>query len=168
MKIVCGQDVDGASHHHLQGLKGGDDHGHHVGHLDPAGPDPVVGVHQGVHGVVHHHEPPAGRGEADIGVPGEPEHGHVMVPVEEDQLLLPENNEHCVHKLWQLKGIFGLKRNENSRTLLKTNSQVQRAVTWSASRKLQWNNHLSFESLLDEMITLCHRLCGRAHAGPAQ
>ena len=102
MQVVRGRDVNGAAHHHLQGLERGDHHGQHIGHLDPAGPDPVVSVHEGVHCVVHHHEPSAGRGEADIGVPGEPEHSHVVIPVEEDQLLLPEDDEHCVHQLWQL------------------------------------------------------------------
>ena len=103
MKVVCGHNVDGAAHHHLQGLEGGDHHGQHIGHLDPAGPDPVVGVHQGVHRVVHHHEPSAGRGISNIWIPGEPEHSHVVIPVEEDQLLLPENNKDCVHQLRQLK-----------------------------------------------------------------
>ena len=64
----------------------------------PHCPERIVGVHDGVNAVVHHHEPSAGRGESDIGVPGEPEYSHVVIPVEEDQLLLPENNEDCVHQ----------------------------------------------------------------------
>ena len=52
-----GEDVDGAAHDHLQGLERGDHHGQHLGHLQPAGAHPVVGVHQRVHRVVHHLPP---------------------------------------------------------------------------------------------------------------
>ena len=34
-----------------------------------------------MHAVVHHHEPAASGGEPNIRVPGEPQHGHMMVPV---------------------------------------------------------------------------------------
>ena len=34
--------------------------------------------------------------------PGEDEHGDVMVPVQEDERLLPQHNEHRVHELRDL------------------------------------------------------------------
>ena len=40
----------------------------------------IVAVHEGVHAVVHHHEPAAGGGELNIGVPGKPEDGDMVVP----------------------------------------------------------------------------------------
>ena len=74
-----------------------DHHGHDVGHPDPAGSDTIVGVHEGMDSIVHDHKPSAGGGEANIRVPGEPEDSDMMVPVEEDQLLFPQHNEHCVN-----------------------------------------------------------------------
>ena len=42
--------------------------------------DCIVTVHEGMHAVVHHHEPAAGGGELNIGVPGKPEDGDMVVP----------------------------------------------------------------------------------------
>jgi hypothetical protein len=49
--------------------------------------------------VVHGDEPSSGCDEPREGVPGVKEHGHVVVPVEEDELLLPEDDENGVSEL---------------------------------------------------------------------
>ena len=90
-----GKDIDSTPHHHLQQLQGGDDHGQHLGHRDPEQGHQVlynmlvallhslgsiVAVHDGVHAVVHHHEPATGGCELYIGVPSKPQHSHMVVP----------------------------------------------------------------------------------------
>ena len=83
-----GNNVDSTPHHHLQQLQGGDDHGQHLWHRDPEqghqeictmfglvllhSLSSIVAVHEGVHAVVHHHEPAAGGGELYIGIPSKP------------------------------------------------------------------------------------------------
>ena len=182
LPVRGGEDVDGAAHDHLQGLERGDHHGQHLGHLQPAGPHPVVGVHQRVHRVVHnlppdyltryqllciravnrpsrnftgafsghcetsrkfvdscscetHHEPAAGGGEADVWVPGEPEHGHVVVPGQGDTG--DTSHSHSSYQWRKISFCFlsTMKTvSTSSGSLDSTNSQVQSAVTWS------WHN----------------------------
>ena len=83
-------------HHHLQDLGGRDDHGEGTGNPQAAGPRRVVSVHESVDHVVHGHEPAAARHLVLVGVPGVEQHGDVVVPVQEDEALLPEDDEHGV------------------------------------------------------------------------
>lgn len=53
-----------------------------------------------MHAEVHDGEPAAARHHLLVGVPGVDESGDVVVPVEEDELLLPENDEHGVALGW--------------------------------------------------------------------
>lgn len=95
-------EVDRAPHDHLQQLQRGDQHGELPRGAVPHRPQRVVRVHDRVHAVVHHDEPPrAGRvlREAE---PAVEQHGDVVVPVEEDQRLLPEHDEDGVPQLGQL------------------------------------------------------------------
>lgn len=92
--------VDGGAHHHLEELGSGDAHGDPAWHAEFQGLEGVVAVHDTVHQVVHADEP-AGSGDVvGVGVPGVQENGHVMVPVEEDEGLFPQHDEHCVSQLW--------------------------------------------------------------------
>ena len=86
----------GQAHRHLQDLGGRDDHGAGAGHPQAGRPGRVVGVHEGVNQVVHGHEPAAARHLVLVGVPGVEQHGDVVVPVQEDEALLPEDDEHGV------------------------------------------------------------------------
>lgn len=50
--------------------------------------------------VVQDSKPAAASYHIIIGVPGDDQRGGVVVPVEEDELLFPENNEHGVTLCW--------------------------------------------------------------------
>lgn len=52
--------------------------------------------------IVHGHEPTTGCCEVFVAVPAVDEHGGVVIPVQEDELLLSQHNEHGVDELWQL------------------------------------------------------------------
>ena len=83
-------------HDHLSDLSAGDNHGKWAGHAKTGGTCSVVAVHDCVHGVVHGHEPAAAGHHVFVGVPGVQQHGDVMVPVQEDQTLFPQHDEHRV------------------------------------------------------------------------
>ena len=83
-------------HDHLQDLSAGDEHGEGAGHAQPGGPRGVIAVHERVHAVVHGHEPAAAGHHVFVGVPGVEQHGDVVVPVQEEELLLPEHDERRV------------------------------------------------------------------------
>ena len=79
---------------------------HHVDRLRYAhlyGAEGVVGVHERVHGVVHHHEPATGRRVVGVAVPHVDEHADVMVPVQEDEALLSEDDEDRVAQFVHLR-----------------------------------------------------------------
>ena len=88
---------------HLNYLTTGDEDGEHLGQLDSHGLERIVGVHDGVDGVVHHHEEAAGGGQVDVGEETHPHDSDVMIPVKKDQLLLPQNYERCVKQFHDLK-----------------------------------------------------------------
>ncbi len=94
--------VDVAAGDHLQDLRRGDHLRDEAGHLDAHGLARVVRVHHRVHKVVHGHEPAARRRKVLVRVPAVDEHGGVVVPVEEDELLLAQHDEHRVDELGQL------------------------------------------------------------------
>lgn len=56
-----------------------------------------------MHTVVHDDEPPRRRGVLREGEPGVQQHGDVVVPVQEDERLLAQHNEHRVPELRQLR-----------------------------------------------------------------
>jgi hypothetical protein len=87
---------------HLNDLRRGDDEsGERLGQALKR-LQAVVSIHDGVHSVVHGDEVKARAGERAVGVPAEEENGHVVVPVEEDQGLLAENDEERVDELGDL------------------------------------------------------------------
>jgi len=99
-------ECDGKTKHHLNDLETGGEDGKHLGHPDPHGSEGVVGVHDGVDRVVHHHEESAWGGKANVGVEADPHDGDVVIPVQEDQILFPQDDEGCVkqfHHLWKNK-----------------------------------------------------------------
>jgi len=100
---LVGPDVDGGAHDHLSELQRGDDHGDEFRNVDAERFQGIVGVHDGVNQVVHADEP-AGCGDVvGVRVPGVQEHGHVVVPVQEDERLLPEHDEDGVTELGNLR-----------------------------------------------------------------
>lgn len=87
------QPQDGQAHGHLHDLGSGDHHGAEAGHAHAGRLRRVVGVHEGVDGVVHGHEPASACHLVPVGEPGVDQNGDVVVPVEEDEALLPQDNE---------------------------------------------------------------------------
>jgi len=106
------------AHHHLQDLGDRDDHGAGAGHPQAGGPRRVVRVHERVHHVVHGHEPAAARHLVLVGVPGVQQHGDVVVPVQEDEGLLPEDDEHRVAWGKDIGGVTKTNNNNNNKLLL--------------------------------------------------
>lgn len=90
------QVIDHATHQHLGDLRQGDEHGELARDPEASGPQGIVRVHDGVHSIVHGHEPAAPGHHVLVGIPRVQQHGNVMVPVQEDELLLPKNNEYCI------------------------------------------------------------------------
>lgn len=94
--------VDDAADNHLSQLAGGDEHGDVFPRPVAHGTQRVVGVHDGVHAVVHDDVPACGRCVLRVGEPRVEQHGYVVVPVQEDEGLLAQNDEHRVSQLGQL------------------------------------------------------------------
>lgn len=99
---LVGPDVDSGAHDHLGKLGSGDEHCDVAGDAEFQGLKSIVAVHNAVHEVVHAHEPTSGRDVVRVRVPGVQEHGHVVVPVEEDEGLFSEDDEDGVTKLRDL------------------------------------------------------------------
>jgi hypothetical protein len=98
---VVDQVVNDTAHEHLSDLRQGDEHGKLPGDAETCGPQGIVRVHDGVHAIVHSHEPTPPCHHVFVGVPRIQEHSDVVVPVQEDQLLLPQNDEYCIS--WKTK-----------------------------------------------------------------
>ena len=90
------QVIDHTAHQHLGDLGDRDEHGELARQLKAGRPQGVVRVHDGVDQVVHGHEPSAAGHHVFVGVPGVEQHGDVVVPVEEDELLFPQDDEESV------------------------------------------------------------------------
>lgn len=90
------QVVNDTAHQHLSDLGQGDEHGELPGDSEARSPQGIVRVHDGMHAVVHSHEPTTPGHHVFIGVPRVQEHSDVVVPVQEDQLLLPQNDEYRI------------------------------------------------------------------------
>lgn len=104
---VVHQDQDGQTHGHLHDLGGGDHHGAGAGHAYAGRLRRIVGIHEGVNRVVHGHEPASACHLVPVGEPGVEQNGDVVVPVEEDEALLPQDNEDRVpwEKIMQETGL---------------------------------------------------------------
>lgn len=98
------------SGNHLRDLHEGDDPGGEpLGHgLD--GLHVEVKVHDGVHGQVHRGEVMARTGLGHVAVPAEEQHSDVVVPMQENQRLLTQDDEHSVNELRKLGQAEGLHR----------------------------------------------------------
>lgn len=90
------QVVDYAAHQHLCDLGQCDEHGKLAWQLETSCTQCVVRVHDSMDQVVHGHEPPAASHHVLVGVPGVEQHSNVVVPVEKDELLFPQDNEQSV------------------------------------------------------------------------
>lgn len=90
------QVVNDTAHQHLSDLGQGDEHGKLPGNSETGCSQGIVRVHHGVHAIVHGHEPTTPGHHVLVGVPGVQEHSDVVIPVQEDQLLLPQDNEYCI------------------------------------------------------------------------
>lgn len=95
------QVVNDTAHQHLSDLGQGDEHGKLPGNSETRRSQGIVRVHHGVHAIVHGHEPTAPGYHVLVGVPRVQQHSDVVVPVQEDQLLLPQNNEYCIS--WKIE-----------------------------------------------------------------
>lgn len=95
------QVVNDTAHQHLSDLGQGDEHGKLPGDSETRSPQGVVRVHDGMHAIVHSHEPTTPSDHVFVGVPGVQEHSDVVVPVQEDQFLFPQNDEYRV--TWKTK-----------------------------------------------------------------
>lgn len=88
--------VNDTAHQHPSDLGQGDEDGKLPGDSETRRSQGLVRVHHGVHAVVHSHELTTPGNHVLVGVPRVQEHSDVVVPVQEDQLLLPQNDEYCI------------------------------------------------------------------------
>lgn len=80
-------------HGHLDNLGAGHEYGAGPRHTPARGTRSVIAIHERVHAEIHGHEPAAAGHHVLVGEPGVEQHRDVVVPVEEEQLLLPEHDE---------------------------------------------------------------------------
>ncbi len=90
------------AHEHLSDLRDGDEHGGEGLGAHAQRLQAVVTVHKSMHGVVHGDEVESRAGHGGVGTPAEQQHGHVVVPVQEDERSLAEHDEHRVDELRHL------------------------------------------------------------------
>jgi len=90
--------VDEGAEHHLNDLKRGDGHADGAGDAETQRTQSIVGIHEGVHRVVHHHKPTSGSEMVGVAVPHVDQGADVMVPMQEDQLLFTEHDEQRITK----------------------------------------------------------------------
>lgn len=90
---------DAEPYEHLCDLHERDHHGTESRHSSAGCFSRVVAVHERMDDVVHGHEPAAAGHTVFIRVPGVEQDGDVMIPVQEDQTLLTQDDEHRVPEL---------------------------------------------------------------------
>lgn len=90
------QVINDTAYQHLNDLGQRDEHGELPGDSETRSSQGIVRVHHRVHAIVHRHKPTTPSNHVLVGVPGVQKHSDVVVPVQEDQLLLPQNNEYCI------------------------------------------------------------------------
>lgn len=91
--------VDVYAKDHLGQLGARDRHVDPFGNLETERAEAVIRVHDGMYCVVHEDEPAARGGKVFARKPAVDEHGGVVVPVQEDELLFPQNYEQSVDQL---------------------------------------------------------------------
>lgn len=99
--LIPGDTVDVDADDHLKDLTTRDGDVHPFGDLEAEGAQCVVRVHDWVNGVVHDREPATGGGEVASWEPAVDEHGGVVVPVQEDELLFAQHDEDRVAQFRQ-------------------------------------------------------------------
>lgn len=77
-------------------MHGSDTDADPFGNAELHGTKCVISVHERVNQIVHHHEPAAGPQVVGVAVPDVDEGRNVMIPVQEDELLLSEHYEYSV------------------------------------------------------------------------
>lgn len=102
LQQVVGPEIDRTPDHHLQQLEGSDEHGHLPRRTVPHRPQRVIRVHNRVDAVVHDDEPASASRVLGVAEPAVEEDGDVVVPVEEDEGLLPEDDEDGVAQFGEL------------------------------------------------------------------
>jgi hypothetical protein len=80
--VVEGCQGNGDAHHHLRDLGDGNDHGVQPLGLTADRHQKVVQVHDGMDGIVHHHEEDSWGARGNVRVPAIQQDGDVMVPAE--------------------------------------------------------------------------------------
>lgn len=101
LEVLVRPEVDQAADDHLGELQRRDHHGDELGRRVAHRLERVVRVHDAVHEVVHDDEPPRRGCVLGVREPGVEQHGDVVVPVQENQRLLPKHDEHRVAQLRQ-------------------------------------------------------------------
>ena len=101
-RVVEGEASDVYPHKHLGELQHGDELGHPARDVEAHGTSSIVGVHQRVDKEVHATEDAAHGVGVVHPVVGVGQNGHVMIPVEEGERALAEDDEGCVSQLQEL------------------------------------------------------------------
>ena len=89
---------DTNTHHHLRNLCCRNHHGWQPLGFAVTGHEAVVKIHNGVDAIVHDHEEDARWTRCHIGMPAIEQDCNVMVPMQENQLFLVNDNEKSVHQ----------------------------------------------------------------------
>ena len=87
------------AHDHLRNLRRRDYHGWQPLGFNVTRHEAVIEVHNGVDAVIHHDKENTGRTGGDIGMPAVQQDGNVMVPVQENQFFLVDNDKKGVDQL---------------------------------------------------------------------
>lgn len=101
-QIVQTSEIGHNADDHLENLRESDEHAHLLWDPETHGFQGVVCVHEGVDDEVHHYEPASSGDQLTVAVGAVAEHGQVVVPMQEDQGLLAQNDEHSVSQLDEL------------------------------------------------------------------
>ncbi len=91
-----GEVIQNDSGKHLGELYGSYGLGHPLGWGSSTGTDGVIRIHDGVDAVIDDAKPDAGGYRIRVTEPAVDEDGDVVVPVKDDQLLLPQNDKCCI------------------------------------------------------------------------
>lgn len=122
-------DVDRTADDHLGQLQGGDHHGNRTGRLEVQGTQSIVRVHHRVDAVVHHDEPTGRGGVFRVREPRVHQHSDVVVPVQEDQRLFSEHDEHGIAQFGQL-GKHEQPRPETANTVMLDKAAMRGRARW--------------------------------------
>mmetsp|Transcript_8248 Transcript_8248/g.16576 ORF Transcript_8248/g.16576 Transcript_8248/m.16576 type:complete len:217 (-) Transcript_8248:413-1063(-) len=93
---------DTNTHDHLRNLCRRDHHWWQPFWFAVTGHEAVVKIHNGVDAIVHHHEKDTRRTCCHIGMPAIEQDCNMMVPMQENQFLLVNDNEKRVHQFRKL------------------------------------------------------------------